>query len=269
MEALQGDRSRGNKNLYTHDTNVDDLHYVWGREFNRRETYFLEQANHMNRKVGKWKVPLPILPIFYNIAKSALAKLYGIVAGKLKKKKRSRKYAAPIGMIIAMLFSVGCCVVAAKVETRRLGVIKRHGLLDKPDEQIPMSMFWLLPQFLLLGALDGINGISIYDFFTAEVPASMRPLMQTFAWVAFGAGTVGSVLSVYVVGKVKPSWFQDTLNESHLDNYYWTLTVFSSLNLVLYILVAIWYPYQDYPPESLDSVDQNRVEVRRLFPCCP
>jgi peptide/histidine transporter 3/4 len=171
-------------------------------------------------------------------------------------------------MIIAMLFSVGCCVVAAKVETRRLGVIKRHGLLDKPDEQIPMSMFWLLPQ-CLLGALDGINGISIYDFFTAEVPASMRPLMQTFAWVAFAAGTLGSVLSVYVVGKVKPNWFQDTLNKSHLDNYYWTLTVFSSLNLVLYILVAIWYPYQDYPPESLDSVDQNRVEVRRLFPCCP
>ncbi|GLT70621.1 hypothetical protein SLA2020_426890 [Shorea laevis] len=60
-------------------------------------------------------------------------------------------------MIIAMLFSILCCITAAKVETKRLDVIKIYGLLDKPDEEIPMSMFWLLPQFFLLGALDGIS----------------------------------------------------------------------------------------------------------------
>jgi peptide/histidine transporter 3/4 len=224
------------------------------------ETYFLEQANNMNRKVGKLKVPLTMLPIFYKIAKSTLAKLYMKVAEKFTE-KGSEKYAAPTGNIAAMLFSILCCITAAKVETMRLDVIKSHGILDKPDEKIPMSMFWLLPQFLLLGALNGISGKSIPGFFTGQVPASMRPLMEIFTWVAFGAGTVGSVLSVHVVGKVselggKPSWFQDTLNKSHLDNYYWTLTVLSSVNLVLHILVAIWYPYQDSPQ---DIVDPNQV----------
>ena len=68
---------------------------------------------------------------------------------------------------------------------------------------------------------------------------------------------MGSVLSVYVVGKIsesggKPSWFQDTLNKSRLDNYYWTLTVLSSINLVLYILVALWYkPYNKKCEQSV------------------
>jgi peptide/histidine transporter 3/4 len=226
------------------------------------ETYFLEQANHMNRKVGKLKVPLTMLPIFYKIAKSTLAKLYVEVAEKFTE-KGSGKYVAPVGNIAAMLFSILCCITAAKMETMRLEVIKNHMLLDKPNHKIPMSMFWLLPQFLFLGALDGISGKSIPDFFTSQVPASMRPLMEIFTWVAFGAGTMGSVLSVHVVGKVserggKPSWFQDTLNESHLNNYYWVLTIWSSINLVLYILVAIWYPYQD-PPR--DRVDLNQVEL--------
>jgi hypothetical protein len=56
MEALQGDSSRGNKNLYTHDTNVDDLHYVWGREFNRRDLFF--RASKPYESQG-WKMEGP------------------------------------------------------------------------------------------------------------------------------------------------------------------------------------------------------------------
>ena len=200
-------------------------------------TYFLEQATDMNRKVGKLKVPLPILKFFYDLVKDHFKGLYVKVTEKVIPRK---------GIIVAMLFSILCCITAAEVETRRLDVIRRHGLLDKPNdskEKIPMSMFWLLPQFLLLGAVDGMSNFSIDQFFTTQAPTSMSRYMKPFSHGVIGAGTVGSVLSVYVVGKVserggRPSWFQDTLNKSRLDNYYWTLTVLSSINLFLYILVA-------------------------------
>ncbi|GMY25463.1 protein nrt1/ ptr family 5.5 [Fagus crenata] len=195
-------------------------------------TFFLEQANNLNRKVGTWKVPLPIFKAFYDLVKDPLAK-----------KVIPKKY----GIRVAMLFSILCCITAAKMETRRLDVIRRHGLLDKPKEQIPMSMFVLLPQYLLLGALDGISNASIDQFFTNHAPESMRRYSKIFSHAVIGAGTVGSVLSVYVVSKVSErvegkSWFQDTLNKSRLDNYYWTLTVLSSINLVLYILLACCIP---------------------------
>nr|POE88606.1 protein nrt1/ ptr family 5.5 [Quercus suber] len=125
-----------------------------------------------------------------------------------------------------------------------------------------MSMFWLLPQFLLLGAVDGISNFSIDQFFTNQAPASMSRYLKIFSHGVIGAGTVGSVLSVYVVGKVserggRPSWFQGTLNKSRLDNYYWTLTVLSSTNLILYILVASWYIYKDPPNEVDDKATKN------------
>ena len=199
-------------------------------------TFFLEQANNMNHKVGKLKVPLPIFKAFYDLVKDHLAK-----------KVIQKKCVAPYGIIVAMLFSILCCIVAAGVEISRLDVIIKHGLLDKPNEKIPMSMFVLLPQYLLLGALDGISNASIDQFFTNHAPESMRRYSKIFSHAVIGAGTVGSVLSVYVVSKVSErvegkSWFQDTLNKSRLDNYYWTLTVLSSINLVLYILLARCIP---------------------------
>ncbi|KAK9986058.1 hypothetical protein SO802_031009 [Lithocarpus litseifolius] len=206
-------------------------------------TYFLEQANDMNRKVGNLKVPLPIFKFFYDLVKEKFLKLDDKVTEKLKIPVR---YVPTFGMMVAMLFSILCCITAAEVETRRLDVIRRLGFLDKPNEKIPMSMFWLLPQFLLLGAVDGMSNFSIDQFFTTHAPNSMSRYLKLFSHGVIGAGTVGSVLSVYVVSKVserggRQSWFQDTLNKSRLDNYYWTLTVMSSINLILYVLVAWWY----------------------------
>uniref|UniRef100_A0A2N9FAI1 Uncharacterized protein n=1 Tax=Fagus sylvatica TaxID=28930 RepID=A0A2N9FAI1_FAGSY len=156
----------------------------------------------------------------------------------------------------------GIPAISAKMETRRLDAIRRHGLHDISNGKIPMSMFWLLPQFLLLGALDGISKYSIDYFFNVQVPESRKCYSKLFSYGVIGAGTLGSVLSVFVVGKVsesggKPSWFRDTLNKSRLDNYYWTLTVLSSINLVLHIMVALCYTYQDPPIEEVNKESEN------------
>ena len=214
-------------------------------------TFFLEQADKMNHKVGKLKVPLPIFKAFYDLVKDGFKARYVKVAEKVIQEK----YVAPCGITIAMLFSILCCILAAGVEISRLDVIRRHGLLDKPNDKIPMSMFVLLPQYLLLGAIDGISNSSIDQFFTNQAPKSMERYSQIFSHGVIGAGTVGSVISVYVVSKVSErvggkSWFQDTLNKSRLDNYYWTLAVLSFINLVLHISVALWYKYKDPPNKA-------------------
>jgi peptide/histidine transporter 3/4 len=182
-------------------------------------------------------------------------------------KNGSRKCAAPIGNIVAMIFSILCCMTAAIVETRRLDVIKSHGLTEKPDEEIPMSMFCLLPQFLLLGALDGIShnilidrdkisGFSTACFFNGEVLDSISSYLQIFSDSVFGIGICGDVL-VYIVGKVKPSWFQKTLNKSRFDNYYWTPTVLSFITFVFSNLVAIWHNYQHSAIEEIRTPESQ------------
>ncbi|XP_062096777.1 protein NRT1/ PTR FAMILY 5.5-like [Humulus lupulus] len=208
-------------------------------------TYFLEQANNMNRKVGHLSVPLTTLILFRDQAKAQFGKCYVRIASNYGSSSNI-KYLARVGIAVSMIFAVNCCITAAKVENKRLDVVNSHGLLYKPKDKIPMSMFWLLPQFLLLGGLDGISKKSIELFVTNQGPASMDRYMTHFAMAVFGVGTMGSVISVCLVDKISSSgshssWFQDTLNRSRLDKYYWVLATLSAANFVLYILLAVLY----------------------------
>ncbi|KAL0309958.1 UNVERIFIED_CONTAM: protein NRT1/ PTR FAMILY 5.5 [Sesamum radiatum] len=207
-------------------------------------TYFVEQANKMNRKLGTWKVPLQVLLLLSKWAKT----WFDILATcSLKKYKQ---YGAPIGITVAMIFSVLCCITAAKIETRRLNVIRRHGLLDQPDKEVPMSIFWLLFQFFLLAGLDAFLEKGVGTFHEEQAPKSMKTYLKYFTNAVSGLGFMCSVVSVYVVGKIserggRTNWFQYTLNRSRLDRYYWVLAALSSVNLLVFILVASSYRYKD------------------------
>ncbi|KAK9153550.1 hypothetical protein Sjap_001030 [Stephania japonica] len=235
-------------------------------------TFFQEQANHMNPKLGKLKIPLPVLLMFYELAQSQSAQYYYVLVSGWG--QSVRKYAPAIGVGLGMLLSILCCITAAKVEERRIGVIEKHGLLDKPDETIPMTMFWLLPQFLLLGGLDGLVNEGVLCFFRDQVPPSLQGHMLIFTDAVFGAGRIGGVLSVYVANKVserggKAGWFRHTLNKSRLDNYYWTLAVMSSINIVLYILVAIWYAYRESAVDEEEiPEDEEGNNFEEIWSCC-
>ncbi|KAK4396140.1 protein NRT1/ PTR FAMILY 5.5 [Sesamum angolense] len=217
-------------------------------------TYFVEQANNMNRKVGKWKVPLQVLLLLNKWAKV----WFGVTANRTLKKYK--QYASPIGIAMAMVFSVLCCITAAKVETRRLNVIGRHGLLDKPDDPIPMTIFWLLFQFILQGGLEAYLEKGVAAFYKDQAPDSMETYIEHFTNAVSGLGFMCSVLSVYVVGKIserggKPNWFQPTLNRSRLDRYYWVLAALSSANLLVFILVASMYRYKNREAGDEYAVD--------------
>ncbi|KAL2510022.1 Protein NRT1/PTR FAMILY 5.5 [Forsythia ovata] len=190
-------------------------------------TYFLEQANNMNPKLGNFKLPILFLPMLYE-----LMKLCWESARKI--------HPSLFSVISSIYYSVVCCTIAASVERRRLHEIRRHDLLDKPEERIPMSVLWLVPQFFFLGMLDSYFEKRVENLFPDEIPLSRRKYLIHFAHGASGVGTVGGVLSVYVVGKISEiggkNWFQYTLNRSRLDKYYWTLSALGALNIIVSVL---------------------------------
>ncbi|KAL3839416.1 hypothetical protein ACJIZ3_024007 [Penstemon smallii] len=218
-------------------------------------TYFLEQANNMNRKIGTWNVPLPILLLFFKSAKL----FFDFCATKYL--STPNEHAPPKGIAMGMVFSILCCITAARMETRRLNVIRNHDLLDKPDEDIPMRIYWLLFQFFLLAGLDSYFKKSVVKFYEVQAPESMRNYLEYLTNAVNGLGFICSVLSVYVVGKIserggRPNWFQFTLNRSRLDRYYWVLAGLSSVNLLVFILVALCYRYKNR--DAQNEVEEDR-----------
>ncbi|PIN25040.1 H+/oligopeptide symporter [Handroanthus impetiginosus] len=219
-------------------------------------TYFVEQANNMNRKIGKWKVPLQAIMLLSGWA----SKIFSSVAVRFL--KESKRYRPAVGIAIAMIFSILCCITAARIEKRRINVIRSHGLLDKPDDDIPMSVYWLLFQFFLLAGLDSFFEKSVAAFYRDQAPESMRNYLSYFTKGISGLGFMFNVLSVYIVGKVsekggRTSWFQHTLNRSRLDRYYWVLAALSSANLVVFIIVASFYRYKDREARPDDENEEE------------
>ncbi|KAI3474188.1 hypothetical protein Pfo_028976 [Paulownia fortunei] len=122
-------------------------------------TYFVEQANHMNRKIGKWKVPLQVLLLLLKWAKT----LFDSLAVRLLNK--SNNYAPPIGIAVAMMFSVLCCTTAARIEIRSL-------------------------KFFLLAGLDSFFEYSVAAFYKYQSPKSMRKYLGYFTKGVSGLGFI-------------------------------------------------------------------------------
>ncbi|KAL8526715.1 hypothetical protein ACS0TY_015785 [Phlomoides rotata] len=237
-------------------------------------TYFIEQASKMNRKLGTWKVPLQILLLLSQWAKKFL---FDSLAKRVLKKHKT--YGSPIGIVVAMIFSILCCITAARVEISRLKTIRNHGLIDKPDDVIPMRVFWLLFQFFLLAGLDSFFEKSVAAFYDTQSPECMKSYLRFFSRGVSGLGFMCSVLSVYVVGMISEkgggkNWFQLTLNKSRLDRYYWVLAGLSSVNLVVFVVVATCYRYRDMEASGVDAeggaapIGSGEVEDKQCGYCC-
>lgn len=221
-------------------------------------TYFIEQASRMNRKVGKWNVPLQVLLLL-----SLWSKCFFFVSRAKCLLKKYGKYGPSVGIAVAMIFSVLCCTTAASVELQRLKVIEKQGLLDKPESNIPMSVFMLLFQFVFLAGLDTFFEMSVDKFYKDQSPKCMSNYLTCFAKGVSGLGFMCNVLLVYVVGEISEvggneNWFRSTLNKSRLDRYYWVLVGLSSVNLVFFVLVACCYRYKEPAEPNAEVASPGR-----------
>ncbi|KAL2932263.1 Protein NRT1/ PTR FAMILY 5.5 [Bienertia sinuspersici] len=166
-------------------------------------TYFLEQAKTLDPRVGKAKTPLILLFWLYDHFKSWFFPNFCLLRYFVTHNNDTRYYyynSPRVGIIIAMMYATLSCIAAAKIETRRLGVIKVDGLID--EKIVPMTIFWLLPQYALLGGLDGLYSLFAYNFSVDQAPISMIKYFHLFARGFFGLGVIASVVSVYIVGRL-------------------------------------------------------------------
>lgn len=207
-------------------------------------TYFLEQTNRMNPKVGKTKIPVVLFLWLYAQFRNIFTVLFGgIFTATSVFIISSTRHLARVGFAIAMVFAILSCIAAAKVETRRLRVVT-------------MNRFWVLPQFALLGGLDGIYLLACSNFALDQAAFSMMKYFPFSASAFSGIGFIGSALCAYIVGSVSEkasgiNWFQSTINTSRLDNYYWFLASLISVNLVVYIVLIIFYRFKESRIDAL------------------
>ncbi|KAL1219891.1 Protein NRT1/ PTR FAMILY 5.11 [Cardamine amara subsp. amara] len=140
-----------------------------------------------------------------------------------------------------IFLSILTMVVAALVETKRLQTAR-------DDVTILMSVWWLVPQYVLCGVSNVFTMVGLQEFFYDQVPSELRSIGMALNLSIYGVGSFLSSFIISVIDKVtsqsgQRSWFDNDLNHAHLDYYYWLLGCLSFIGLASYLWFAKSYVY--------------------------
>ncbi|KAG8476591.1 hypothetical protein CXB51_033445 [Gossypium anomalum] len=213
-------------------------------------TFSVSQATTMDRYIGTFQIPPASLTVFFVSSILLTVPIYDrIIAPIARKVLKNPQGLTPLQRIgVGLVLSIIAMIAAALTEIKRLRSANSHGLTNNPSAQIPMSVFWLIPQFLLVGAGEAFTYIGQLNFFLRECPKGMKTMSTGLFLSTLSLGFFVSSVLVTIVHKVtgtKHPWLPDNLNQGRLYDFYWLLAILSCLNLVIYLVFARWYVYKD------------------------
>ena len=212
-------------------------------------TLFLNQGTTMDRHMGpNFEIPAASMPLFITATICIFLPLYDKFfvpfMRSLTGDVRGLTLLQRIG--VGQILSTLSIAVAAIVEMRRLKVARATGALN--SDQVPMSIFWLLPQYMLTGICEVFISVGQMEFFLDQAPDSMRSLGNALYLSTVAVGSFVSSLLVSIITELtydsNGGWIGNNLNQSHMDYFYWLLTILSFTNTVLFVWCARWYTYK-------------------------
>ncbi|XP_004245746.2 protein NRT1/ PTR FAMILY 6.3 [Solanum lycopersicum] len=212
-------------------------------------TFSVSQATTMDRHIGKFEIPPASLTLFFVGSILLTCVFYDRVVIPITKRVLNNPQGlSPLQRIaVGLVLSIIAMIAAALTEVKRLNVAHMHGLTNDANAMIPLSVFWLVPQFLLVGAGEAFTYIGQLDFFLRECPKGMKTMSTGLFLSTLSLGFFVSSILVTIVHKVtgdKP-WLADNLNQGRLYDFYWLLAILSVLNLMIFLFFSRRYVYKE------------------------
>ncbi|KEH29309.1 putative proton-dependent oligopeptide transporter family, major facilitator superfamily [Medicago truncatula] len=224
---------------------------VYGIVFAQVFTFFTKQGSSMERTIFPgFDIPPASLQTINGVAIVVFSAIYDRIFVPLARAITGKTSGITMLQRIGtgIFLSIFTVVLAAFVENKRLKVAQEHGLVDDPNATVPMSIGWLIPQYVLFGVSEVFTMVGLQEFFYDQVPNELRSMGLALYLSIIG---VGSFLSGFLISLIEhftgkdghESWFCDNINKAHLDYFYWLLAGLSVLGFTLFVYFAKSYIY--------------------------
>lgn len=223
---------------------------VFAAVYSQMGNLFVLQGDRMNIHLGpNFEIPAASLSIFDTLSVIFWVPVYDRIIVPV-----ARKYTGhPNGitqlqrMGIGLFISILAMLSAAILELVRLREVKRHNYYEL--KHMPMSIFWQVPQYFLIGCAEVFTFIGQLEFFYEQAPDAMRSLGSALSLTTVALGNYLSSLLVTIVTNVstkngKLGWIPDNLNYGHIHYFFFLLALLSVKNLIAFIFIAKWYKYK-------------------------
>ncbi|KAK6940628.1 Proton-dependent oligopeptide transporter family [Dillenia turbinata] len=231
------------------------------------QTLFVKQGTVLDRKIGNFTIRPANFVVFITITMLISIVLYDrlFVPFIRKYTKNPRGITLLQRLTIGHVFHMMIMVIASLGERKRLNVAREHGIVGK-DEVVPLSIFILLPQFVLTGIFDCLFEIAKLEFFYDQAPEGMKSLGTSYFTTGVGVGNFLSSFLLTTVAEITKKrgngWILDNLNLSRLDYYYAFFAVLSFINFLVFLFIVKHYVY------NVDAKESD-LEMRKTINSVP
>lgn len=224
---------------------------IFATVYSQMGTLFVLQGEKMDAYLGtsSFEIPSASLSIFDTLSVIVWVPIYDQIIVPIARKFTGHRNGLTQlqRMGTGLFISIFSMIAAAIVELKRLEIVRRHNYYEL--EQMPMSIFWQVPQYFIIGCAEVFTFIGQLEFFYDQAPDATRSLCSALSLTTVALGNYLSSLLVTIVTKVstkngKLGWIPDNLNYGHLDYFFYLLAILSVLNLGVYLLIARWYTYK-------------------------
>lgn len=171
--------------------------------------------------------------VYFNLFASLAKYVISFLCGLIPRRRKLLRLRIWFGMACIVL----CCLVAWQVKSHRLNASNA-------------SIFWLVPQFLLLGIMEGLARYGMIDFLVERVPDRDKVMVGYYGSHTTDLVTgIGKIFVGISILALRGRWFDDnSLDSSHLDKYYMTLTILTAV--VFFSLFCLLLPLLYHLEES-------------------
>ncbi|KAI4312629.1 hypothetical protein MLD38_037433 [Melastoma candidum] len=219
--------------------------------YTQMASLFVEQGAAMYTAVRDFHIPPASMSSFdiLGVAVFIFAYRHIIDPGLARLTRKPRGLTELQRMGVGLVIAVLAMVAAGTVERFRL----KHALSECPscDGSSTMSIFWQLPQYVLIGASEVFMYVGQLEFFNGQAPDGLKSFGSALCMTSISLGNYVSSLLVTMVTKLSerrdvPGWIPRDLNLGHLDRFYFLLATLTVADLVVYVACAKWYKYVEF-----------------------
>ncbi|XP_071715489.1 protein NRT1/ PTR FAMILY 8.2-like [Rutidosis leptorrhynchoides] len=243
---------------------------IFSTVYGQMSNLFVLQGSYMDINLNSFQIPPAALSIFDTLSVIFWVPVYDQILVPVARKYTGNKSGLTQlqRMGTGLVISIFAMLAAGILEVVRLGIVKRNNYYDL--QNMPMSIFWQVPQYFLIGCAEVFTFIGQLEFFYQQAPDSMRSLCSALSLTTVALGSYLSSLLVTIVTNIstkggKPGWIPDNLNHGQLQNFFWLLAILSVLNFGVFLLISRWYTYKK-PVGTISSKfkDNGTISTERL-----
>lgn len=215
---------------------------IYSVVFTQMASLFVEQGDVMKTKFGEFHIPAASMSAFDICSVLICTGLYSQIlvpfVGKLSgnPKGLTGLQRMGVGLIIGML----AMLAAGATEIQRLKYVVPG------EKSSSLSIFWQIPQYVLVGASEVFMYVGQLEFFNEQAPDGIKSFGSSLCMASISLGNYVSSMLVNMVMKItakgnNPGWIPNNLNTGHMDRFYFLIAVLTAFDFVIYLFLAKWY----------------------------